>query len=589
MKSCIQRLPGSFALLSSLSLFVSTAAAQFVTITYQGRVTDSGTDFTGNGLFKFALVTSTNTSHQAFAVATVTSGFVTSITPYFAGNGYTTAPTVTITGGGGSGATATASISGGIVTNITVYNAGSGYTNTPTVIIAPPPPNLVYTTFWSNDGSSLNGSEPVAPLNITVNNGLFTVALGDYTQPNMTPVSASLFSQSGLQLRIWFNDGVHGSAALDPAQDLAAVPYAVSATALSGGFSVQNNSSGAPDVIGGAPINYASPGVIGATVSGGGATNYFYTNGVTADFGTVGGGAGNVASLYATVGGGSFNTASGEGATVGGGQDNTASGGLSTIPGGYQNSATGFASFAAGYRAQALHESAFVWADDTAFSTFSSTGPKQFLIRAMGGVGINTASPGAALEVTTTNSNGNEIRFGYYTGGAGNLIAGPSYVGLATGDMVTRFAIRQTTGYVGIGTTSPDALLSVNGSADKAGGGSWGTFSDARLKDVGANFTNGLESLACIQPVHYHYKADNPVKLPSRPEYVGVIAQQVQRAVPEAVERSENGYLVVNNDPIIWTMLNAIKELKGENEALKQRIERLETEAAARSGAASQR
>jgi hypothetical protein len=131
-------------------------------------------------------------------------------------------------------------------------------------------------------------------------------------------------------------------------------------------------------------------------------------------------------------------------------------------------------------------------------------------------------------------------------------------------------------GNVGIGTTSPDAKLSVNGSADKPGGGSWTTFSDGRLKDVGASFTHGLEALKDIQPVLYHYKSDNSLKLPSQPEYVGVVAQQVQRVIPEAVAKSDSGYLTVNNDPIIWTMVNAIKELKAQNDDLKQRLEFLE-------------
>jgi hypothetical protein len=130
-------------------------------------------------------------------------------------------------------------------------------------------------------------------------------------------------------------------------------------------------------------------------------------------------------------------------------------------------------------------------------------------------------------------------------------------------------------GDVGIGTAGPDALLTVNGTADKPGGGSWSTFSDGRLKDVGVKFTDGLEALDEIQPVHYHYKADNPLNLPSQPEYVGVVAQQVQDAVPEAVQRNKDGYLVVNNDPIIWTMLNAIKELnqKRETEAMEKDAE----------------
>ena len=43
-------------------------------------------------------------------------------------------------------------------------------------------------------------------------------------------------------------------------------------------------------------------------------------------------------------------------------------------------------------------------------------------------------------------------------------------------------------------------------------------------------------------------------------EYVGFSAQEVQKVLPEAVSRSANGYLQLNSDPILWTMLNAIKE-----------------------------
>ena len=52
------------------------------------------------------------------------------------GSGYTTVPTVTITGATGSGATATATISAGKVSAITVSSGGSGYTTTPTVTLS---------------------------------------------------------------------------------------------------------------------------------------------------------------------------------------------------------------------------------------------------------------------------------------------------------------------------------------------------------------------------------------------------------------------------------------------------------------------
>lgn len=49
------------------------------------------------------------------------------------GSGYSTAPTVILTGGGGTGATATATLTSGAVSLITITNPGTGYTSAPTV------------------------------------------------------------------------------------------------------------------------------------------------------------------------------------------------------------------------------------------------------------------------------------------------------------------------------------------------------------------------------------------------------------------------------------------------------------------------
>ena len=142
------------ALLASVlcSLFVSTptARAQSPAFTYQGRVQANGTNFTGNGQFKFALVTSTNTSRPA--TATTSGGFLTIVTVTDGGAGYVSTPAATVVGGGGSGAVLTAHVSGGTVTSITVNNPGGGYTSLPSIAIAPPPNNTSYTTYWSNDG-----------------------------------------------------------------------------------------------------------------------------------------------------------------------------------------------------------------------------------------------------------------------------------------------------------------------------------------------------------------------------------------------------------------------------------------------------
>jgi Chaperone of endosialidase len=167
------------------------------------------------------------------------------------------------------------------------------------------------------------------------------------------------------------------------------------------------NHSNIVNLIGGSALNYVSNGVIGATVSGGGAGNLFgsaYINSVTSDFGTVGGGLQNTSGPFATVGGGSGNTASGTSATVSGGSLNTASGTSAIIPGGDQCTATGDWSFAAGLRAHANHNGAFVWADPGGVG-FTSTGVNQFLIRAAGGVGIGLNNPASQLHVSSAGGN----------------------------------------------------------------------------------------------------------------------------------------------------------------------------------------
>ena len=62
---------------------------------------------------------------------------VTAITVDNGGVGYTVAPEVVISGGGGAGAIAHANVSGGAVSTITVDKGGTGYTNKPTVTIRP--------------------------------------------------------------------------------------------------------------------------------------------------------------------------------------------------------------------------------------------------------------------------------------------------------------------------------------------------------------------------------------------------------------------------------------------------------------------
>jgi hypothetical protein len=96
-------------------------------------------DLTTAGVFRigrtFRIFGSNAPATYVTAVPVVAAGSVTAITVTNGGTGYATAPTVAITGGGGSGATAVATVVSGVVTAITVTDDGAGYTTAPTVAI----------------------------------------------------------------------------------------------------------------------------------------------------------------------------------------------------------------------------------------------------------------------------------------------------------------------------------------------------------------------------------------------------------------------------------------------------------------------
>jgi hypothetical protein len=152
-----------------------------------------------------------------------------------------------------------------------------------------------------------------------------------------------------------------------------------SAAAIGGGNGNQANATYA--TVGGGISNQANG--FGATIGGG------ISNRANGDRATVGGGDSNFAiENNATVGGGSGNLATGLDATVGGGSQNNAGGYGSAIPGGQNNSAIMTDTFAAGHKAQALHQGAFVWGDSTNVY-IASTKSDQFVIRASNGVSLS--------------------------------------------------------------------------------------------------------------------------------------------------------------------------------------------------------
>jgi hypothetical protein len=155
-----------------------------------------------------------------------------------------------------------------------------------------------------------------------------------------------------------------------------------------------NRALGISSVIGGGENNNAGG---ENTLIAGGINNIVDGNATVVS----GGSENNSSGDHGFIGGGQGNLTSGYGAVVSGGVGNHATADYSVVPGGNQNLASGPYGFAAGNRAQALHQGSFVWADSQA-AVSASTGSDQFLVRARGGMGIGTASPQAQLNVNGT-------------------------------------------------------------------------------------------------------------------------------------------------------------------------------------------
>lgn len=116
----------------------------------------------------------------------------------------------------------------------------------------------------------------------------------------------------------------------------------------------------------------------------------------------------------------------------------------------------------------------------------------------------------------------------------------------------------------------------VGGAASKPGGGNWAVASDARLKQHIKPYTDGLQQLLQIKPVQYQYNQLSGYD--TQKQYVGVLAQELATVAPYMVNTfSKNGteYYNVDNSAVTYMLINAVKEQQQQIEELKTIIKEL--------------
>lgn len=320
------------------------------------------------------------------------------------------------------------------------------------------------------------------------------------------------------------------------------------ATVTGGG----NNVSGFFGTVGGGGLNTATGDV--STVGGGD------TNTASEKYATVAGGYSNIASeRAATIAGGYDNTASERYATVGGGNTNTASGLYATVIGGYSNIASGIASMAAGSHASALHNGSFVWGDNSTSAEVISSAPNQFIIRAAGGLVLESNANPALY---TSNGSGETNR-------SLNLFSNPRFPspsGLKAGGILCA----DNYGYsnpgrndltvkgraaVGFDVNITAHTFAVNGGIYCIG---LTNASDVRYKTHIAPLPHALDTLLNLRGVSFDWKPTTGMEFPDGRQ-IGFIAQEVEKILPELVSTDKNGYKSVAYANVVPVLVEAMK------------------------------
>jgi hypothetical protein len=127
------------------------------------------------------------------------------------------------------------------------------------------------------------------------------------------------------------------------------------------------------------------------------------------------------------------------------------------------------------------------------------------------------------------------------------------------------------TGYVGIGTTSPPYPLYVNGQA--GGTTAWAQASDGRLKTDISSISGAINLIERLRGVRYRWlpKAQRTIgknlDLPVNRPQIGFVAQEVERVVPEAVNKPDRGpdsFYTVQETSLIPILVEAVKAQEAE-------------------------
>ena len=195
-----------------------------------------------------------------------------------------------------------------------------------------------------------------------------------------------------------------------------------------------------------------------------------------------------------------------------------------------------------------------------------------------GDLNVGNGTVGLGIGVALAGGGAGDVRM-WAKGGAQRIIFGNP----TNGDTMAMAASS-----IGIRTLTPADALHVAGDV-RVGTGTTGCVKDAdatviagtcssdlRFKKNVKPLAASLERIAALRPVTFDWRVEDfPEKHFGAARSFGLIAQEAEQTVPELVTTDEQGYKAVNYSQLPLLAIQAIRELKAENDALKAEMAEL--------------
>jgi hypothetical protein len=215
---------------------------------------------------------------------------------------------------------------------------------------------------------------------------------------------------------------------------------------------------------------------------------------------------------------------------------------------------------------------------------FATGGTERMRITAGGNVGIGTTSPASKLEVrgTVTFFGDSSFQPGNLTltdvtsgGSSWSIYSGFPSLGdftIRESGVANHLTIKKTSGNFGIGTTSPSYKLHVEGNTSGISiyaSHDIAAFSDITVKKEVKRIENAIEKVKELNGYTYVRTDDE-----TGTRRAGVIAQEVQKVLPEVVSANPDGTLNVAYSNMIALLIEGMKEQQKEIDELKKLLKK---------------